>query len=305
MSALATLYAPLAEPVHLDEVKSWLRMDTTAEDALIQALIRSARTYAEQFLGRALVNQTLIWASDSFYRLVSLGGLPLGSTLGALGGGGYVSFALPEAAILGLTPFGTPLRLPSPPLLAVDSIQYTDPDGTLQTMASADYQVDKLTEPARLLPAYGKAWPSTRAVLNAVKIQFRAGYVTPFAATGGQAALAAKRHPYAVNDVLRLTNSGGALPAGFAAATDYYVVDATTDAPKLSATQGGVAITPSDAGTGQHFLGIVPDGVLAAIRLMVSQWFDNREAPGQGENPSTLISNAAKMLLWPDRILEA
>lgn len=49
---------PAVEPVTLAETKLHLRVDTDAEDALIEGLIRTAREYAEAFLGRALITQT-------------------------------------------------------------------------------------------------------------------------------------------------------------------------------------------------------------------------------------------------------
>lgn len=64
-------------------------------------------------------------------------------------------------------------------------------------------------------------------------------------------------HGFLDGDRVVLTNSGGALPAGLAAETAYYVRDKTTDSFKLAATVGGAAIDITDAGTGTqtaHFL---------------------------------------------------
>lgn len=51
---------------------------------------------------------------------------------------------------------------------------------------------------------------------------------------------------------VRLTNSGGAVPAGLAVATDYFTRDVTMDTFKLAATRGGAAINITDAGTGTN-----------------------------------------------------
>jgi uncharacterized phiE125 gp8 family phage protein len=49
---------PAAEPVTLDQAKAWLRVESGGdEDALISALIRSARARAEWHTGRAFVAQ--------------------------------------------------------------------------------------------------------------------------------------------------------------------------------------------------------------------------------------------------------
>lgn len=57
---------------------------------------------------------------------------------------------------------------------------------------------------------------------------------------------------------VRLTNSGGALPAGFALATDYYVIVVDANTLQLASTRanafGGTAVTISGDGTGTHTL---------------------------------------------------
>ena len=40
--------APASEPLLLEEIKVFLKVDTTADDALITSLISSARVYAEK-----------------------------------------------------------------------------------------------------------------------------------------------------------------------------------------------------------------------------------------------------------------
>ncbi len=60
------------------------------------------------------------------------------------------------------------------------------------------------------------------------------------------------------DQILRLTNDGGALPAGYAVDTDYYVVNLDRDARtfQLSATSGGSAVNGTDAGTGTHTVAV-------------------------------------------------
>jgi hypothetical protein len=61
-------------------------------------------------------------------------------------------------------------------------------------------------------------------------------------------------HGLAAGTRVRLTTAGGALPAGLAAATDYYLRDVTTDTFKLAATPGGAAVDVTGTGTGTHSL---------------------------------------------------
>jgi uncharacterized phiE125 gp8 family phage protein len=62
------------------------------------------------------------------------------------------------------------------PVSTIDEIRYLDATGTQQTLATSQYRVDTISEPARISPAYGLTWPVTRDVRNAVEIDFTAGY---------------------------------------------------------------------------------------------------------------------------------
>lgn len=110
----------------------------TTGDPLLSMLIQAARQHAEQELGRAIMPQTLDAYFDEF---------------------NHCGFTLP-------------------PLNSVTSITYVDTDGTTQTLAANQYQVDAVSIPARIVPAYAVVWPTTREQLNAVTIRFSAGYTT-------------------------------------------------------------------------------------------------------------------------------
>src|SRR5690606_26519144 len=70
----------------------------------------------------------------------------------------------------------TVINVPLPPLQTVDSIAYIDPDGQTQTLDPQTYDVDAVG--GRVAPAYGEAFPATRAVQNAVTVRFTAGYTS-------------------------------------------------------------------------------------------------------------------------------
>ena len=105
-------------------------------DALLNILIASARQKAETILKRYLVTQTIDYYLDCF---------------------DYQQINLP-------------------PLQSVTAITYVDTDGVTQTLAADQYLVDAISAPARITPAYGVSWPTTRTQTNAVKIRFIAGY---------------------------------------------------------------------------------------------------------------------------------
>lgn len=108
----------------------------TTGDPLINMMIASARQYAEAILHRYLITQTIDLYLDCF----------------------------------------DSWEIKLPPLQSVTAITYVDTDGATQTIDAADYLVDAMSVPARITPAYGLSWPSTRAQKNAVKLRFVAGY---------------------------------------------------------------------------------------------------------------------------------
>lgn len=129
---------PTAWIITLAEAKEWLRIDDENEDFLIEDLIRSATEHLEIRCGRALMPATYRLHLDCF----------------------------PDHQIL----------LPLPPCLSVQEITYVDEHGDQQTLDPSLYQTDVISEPARIVPAYGESWPYTREQLNAVVIAFVAGY---------------------------------------------------------------------------------------------------------------------------------
>lgn len=136
---LTLVTGPAVEPVSAAELKSHSKIQHSAEDTLISAWITSARQLAEAITGRAFVNQT--WRKTLDYWPCE----------------GEILF-----------PFGR--------LQSITSITYVDTGGVVQTWSSALYDVDTDSEPGRVRPIYGGAWPSTRPTINAVKVTFVAGY---------------------------------------------------------------------------------------------------------------------------------
>lgn len=125
-------------------IKAHLKVDGSDEDALIAALAAAWDSHVDGkngVLGRALLTQSWILTLDEFP---------------ACDGGA--------------------IRIPLPPLQSVDSISYVDAAGDTQTLSESDYFLDSASEPARLMPAYGKEWPQTLARANAVEISFTAGF---------------------------------------------------------------------------------------------------------------------------------
>lgn len=64
------------------------------------------------------------------------------------------------------------------PLIAVTNLKYYDTSGTLQTLSSDRYIVDSESEPWRVTPAFGYSFPSTQSRINAIQLNFTAGYAS-------------------------------------------------------------------------------------------------------------------------------
>lgn len=129
---------PDTEPVTLADAKAHLRVDGTDEDAYITSLIGVALVAAEERLERTLVSTTWRLTLDGF----------------------------PDA-----------IKLTMPPIVSVQSLTYLDAAGVQQTLAPADYVLDAVSEPGYLVPAPGKAWPSTQSGrINTVTVDYTAGY---------------------------------------------------------------------------------------------------------------------------------
>jgi len=85
------------------------------------------------------------------------------------------------------------------------------------------------------------------------------------------------------------------------ATTDYYVVNAAGTTFQVSLTDGGAAVTFSDDGTGDQFVGEVPESIQAALKLLVSHWYEHREAYVAG-TIITEVPMAVMNLLWQNRM---
>jgi uncharacterized phiE125 gp8 family phage protein len=231
---------PAAEPINLAEAKAQCGAyaDQTDDDARISGLIATARAEAEAATWHSLVLQTWEMTLDAFPCKIELYG----------------------------------------PVRSVVSITYVDHDGVTQTLPASDYTVDTKSSVCRIVPAYSLSWPSVRDHLNSVTIRYKAGFVVPFTAVAGTDVITAAGHTFSNGAAVQLSNSGGALPAGLSANTDYYVINVSGNTLKLSATDGGAAIDITGAGTGTHFIGVVPSGIRQAMLLMIEHWYRNRGA---------------------------
>ena len=79
---------------------------------------------------------------------------------------------------LALGAFPDAITLPRGPVTAISWLKYYDTAGAEQTLSSASYLVDLVSDPQRIVPMPDINWPATQARANAVTVQFSTGYVT-------------------------------------------------------------------------------------------------------------------------------
>ena len=127
----------LTEPITLAQAKAQVRSDCADDDAQLTALITVARMAAEDRLGRTLVRTHWRLTQDRF------------------------------------TPA---IVLINPPVFEVQSVKYFTTAGAQRVMSSADWYLDSVSEPGYLVPAAGRAWPETMTHINAVEVDYVAGY---------------------------------------------------------------------------------------------------------------------------------
>lgn len=235
------LAPPTAYPVSLAEAKAQSREDTTDADqvALINAYIQSSTEQVENHLSRSLINQKRSLLMDQFPACIN--------TM-------------------------------SSPFIKLDSIQYYDQNNTLQTLATTVYDVAKNGERASITLKSGQSWPLVESRPHAVQVNYYAGYSSAFTVDTGTDVITANNHGRSDGEIIRLWNSGGALPAGLSDVVNYFVINSTANTFEVSLTAGGAAVDITSAGTGAHFAGFMPKPIKQSILWLVGDKHENREA---------------------------
>lgn len=147
--ALKLVTPPTDYPVTLEEAKAHLVVEHDDHDGLIEIYIAAASQNVDGplgFLGRALVDQTWDYFLDAF---------PCRGHR--------------ESHVI---------EIPLPPLIEVVEFKYQDANGDEQDVDPDSYVVDTASEPARIVLLRNGRRPTPREAANAVRIRFRAGYVT-------------------------------------------------------------------------------------------------------------------------------
>lgn len=144
-TTLRIVTPPVSEPVTPASVRQHCRIDAVDDDELLADYIATARELSENFLNRALIQQTLLWTvkplNSAYPNYRAAHSLPWGPFLG-----------------LGMTGLTATFELPRPPAQSVTSVVIRDNLGVDYAITTAidpttglpGYEVDLQLEPARL-----------------------------------------------------------------------------------------------------------------------------------------------------------
>ena len=149
---------PAIEPITIHELKSELGLvPAHVTDARLERLIKSARSLAESFTGRAFIRQTITLQLDSFPDR----GMPWWDGVRQA----------PRAAFTG----GAPIPLPRPPAISLTSVTWWDSSDNSDTLDLSTVELDTMSAPARIHLLTGQSWPAARYRAG-VSIVYEAGY---------------------------------------------------------------------------------------------------------------------------------
>lgn len=146
--------------ISVDEMKDYLRVDTTDDDTLIGELIDTATEMARDHTRRAILEETLELTMDGFS--------DTGIDETRLGRGVH---DMSKSAALG---YGDEFNLPFPPIVSITSIKTFSTDNTESTYDSAKYELDETG--GRVYLNQSQTWPVNLRDREAVKVRYIAGY---------------------------------------------------------------------------------------------------------------------------------
>jgi uncharacterized phiE125 gp8 family phage protein len=187
--ALVYRSGPAVEPVSLAEAKAHLRLETSADDALVTSLIITSRLHIEAALGLALTAQDWTLVLDAW----------------------------PATGVV---------NIPMRPVSAVSVVRVRNADGSPEVIDSGTYVFEGAGIPPRLVPGAG-AWPTPERAIAGIEIDFTAGFGTTAASVPEPVRQAVKllvAHWYEHRDPIEIGDPATAIPAAVSALLKPYAV---------------------------------------------------------------------------------
>ncbi len=131
--------APLKEPITTAEAKTFARIVTASEDALIDGLITAARIEAEKWCNRIFIERAFQLFIDR-------------------------------------PPMSLVLEFPVSPIQSVTQVSSFSEDDTETVFDAANYRFDGVSIPPRIVLKNGQLWPTVTRNSSSFKVTFLAGY---------------------------------------------------------------------------------------------------------------------------------
>jgi len=162
MAGFKVTTEPTAEPLSLQEVKEYLRLEDASDERVVQPMITAVRQFAEEHLGRSLMQQTITLYLDTAIDTEN----PLWEGMRTA----------PD-----LNYYKNYIVLPKSPVQSVTSVKTYNDSDTATTMAASKYYVDTSREPARIVLRTGESFPTALRVANAIEVIYVVGYASAYA----------------------------------------------------------------------------------------------------------------------------
>lgn len=157
MSGIKVHTEPAQEPVTLQEVKEYLRVEDSTDERTLRPLIETARRFAEEHMGRTLVSTTFQQFWDSLDEMED----PL---FEGVRQGPYLNY------------YKNHLVLAKGPVLSITHVKTFNDNDVETVFASSKYYLDNAREPARIVLRTGETFPTALRVANAIEVQYVSGY---------------------------------------------------------------------------------------------------------------------------------
>lgn len=150
---------PTVTPISLAEVKSFARITTSSDDALITTMIEAATTYAEEFTRRDFITRTYETFRDLFPG----------------------DFQGTHASRQQVSPFNDSgnfgFEIRRSPLQSIESVKYVDIAGATIVIPSTVYYATVEDDYSTLLTQINQSWPTDALEqLQVITIEFKTGF---------------------------------------------------------------------------------------------------------------------------------
>lgn len=160
MAGLTTITEPSRQPLEVQDVRNYLKLDSNHDEIYVRTLIGGATKFAENYTGRALINRRMKLSLDSISEIEQ---------------------ELWEGVAIGadIVVRSRSIELPSSPVSVVHSVKIYDDADVATTVSTSKYYSDTVSTPARVTLRNGESWTDVGSAMrhaNAIEVEYTAGY---------------------------------------------------------------------------------------------------------------------------------